>query len=42
MQPLSNLVATGQMQAGDRLLVERDGDRLVFAKEANELASAAA
>jgi ATP-dependent Clp protease ATP-binding subunit ClpB len=42
VQPLSNLVATGQMQAGDRLLVERDGDRLVFAKETNELASAAA
>ena len=42
VQPLSNLIATGQMQAGDRLLVERDGDRLVFAKETNELASAAA
>jgi ATP-dependent Clp protease ATP-binding subunit ClpB len=42
VQPLSNLVATGQMQAGDRVLVEPDGDLLIFVKEATELASAAA
>jgi ATP-dependent Clp protease ATP-binding subunit ClpB len=42
VQPFSNLLATGQVVAGDRLVVEGAGDKLVFAKEAQELVSAAA
>jgi ATP-dependent Clp protease ATP-binding subunit ClpB len=42
VQPLANLVATGQMQAGDRVIVERDGEQLIFSKETAELVSAAA
>jgi ATP-dependent Clp protease ATP-binding subunit ClpA len=42
VQPMSNLLATGQFQTGDRLLVECDGDCLVFSKVSAELASAAA
>jgi ATP-dependent Clp protease ATP-binding subunit ClpB len=42
VQPLANLLATGQVVAGDRLVVEGAGDKLVFAKEAEGLVSAAA
>jgi ATP-dependent Clp protease ATP-binding subunit ClpA len=44
VQPLSNLLATGQITAGDEVLVERNADRLVFAKAGagGERASAAA
>jgi len=42
VQPLSNLLATGQIQQGDRLVVESAGDRLAFSKEAEGLVSAAA
>ncbi len=42
VQPISNLIATGQMQAGDRLIVERDGELLVFSKETTDVVSAAA
>lgn len=41
VQPFANLIATGQVAAGDRIAVECDGDRLVFVKDA-ERASAAA
>ena len=36
VHPLSNLMATGQVQAGDRVFVELDGQlgRLVFLKDA--------
>jgi ATP-dependent Clp protease ATP-binding subunit ClpA len=35
VQPMSNLIATGQVQSGDQLMVEFDPDRsrLVFMKE---------
>jgi ATP-dependent Clp protease ATP-binding subunit ClpB len=40
VQPLANLLATGQIQAGDRIQVELDrdalGDRLVFFKQLRE------
>jgi ATP-dependent Clp protease ATP-binding subunit ClpA len=36
VHPISNLIATGQWQSGDRLLVECDGDRLVFSQEPSE------
>ncbi len=42
VQPLSNLMATGQVVAGDRLVVESAGDRLAFSKEETGLVSAAA
>jgi len=42
VQPFANLLATGQVVAGDRLVVEGAGDHLVFAKEAEGLVSAAA
>jgi len=42
VQPLANLIATGQMQTGDRVIIEVDGERLTFSKEAAELVSAAA
>jgi ATP-dependent Clp protease ATP-binding subunit ClpB len=42
VQPLSNLLASGQIVAGDRLVVEGSGEKLVFAKEAEGLVSAAA
>jgi ATP-dependent Clp protease ATP-binding subunit ClpA len=40
--PMSNLIATKQLEAGDRVWVECDGERLVFSKQAEGLASAAA
>jgi ATP-dependent Clp protease ATP-binding subunit ClpA len=43
VHPLSNLIATGQVMPGDRLLIESAHDALIFSKEmATELASAAA
>jgi ATP-dependent Clp protease ATP-binding subunit ClpB len=42
VQPLSNLVATGQVQAGDLLYVDGASDKLVFSKKTRELVSAAA
>ena len=42
VQPLSNLVATAQIEAGDRVVIEREGDRLIFGKQTAELVSAAA
>ena len=42
VHPLANLIATGQVQAGDRLRVEGDRSMLVFSRESEELASAAA
>ena len=42
VHPMSNLIATKQLEAGDRVWVECDGDRLVFSKQAEGLASAAA
>ena len=42
VQPLANLIATGQLQPGDRVIIEVDGERLTFSKEAAELVSAAA
>jgi ATP-dependent Clp protease ATP-binding subunit ClpA len=42
VHPMSNLIATKQLEAGDRVWVECDGDRLVFSKRAEERASAAA
>jgi len=40
VQPMSNLMATGQAQAGDRLIVDFDAERtrLVFLKESREAA----
>jgi len=42
VQPVSNLIASGQLQNGDRLIVDYDGklERLVFYKE-NSLAVSA-
>ena len=42
VHPMSNLIATNQLEAGDRVWVECDGERLVFSKQAEGLASAAA
>jgi ATP-dependent Clp protease ATP-binding subunit ClpA len=43
VHPLSNLIATAQLQAGDCVQIETDRDTLVFSKEETEtLASAAA
>jgi ATP-dependent Clp protease ATP-binding subunit ClpB len=43
VHPLSNLIATGQVMPGERLLVEADPNTLVFSKEMiTEIASAAA
>lgn len=42
VQPFSNLIATGQIESGDRLLVECDGESLAFSKEPTALVSAAA
>jgi ATP-dependent Clp protease ATP-binding subunit ClpA len=43
VHPLSNLIATGQLAAGDRVQIETDRGMLVFAKEETEaLVSAAA
>jgi len=42
VQPLSNLIATGQVAAGDRLFVDCDRERLVFSKEPADIAVAAA
>ncbi len=44
VQPVSNLIASGQLQSGDRLLVEYDAGvkRLIFAKEAGVVAGSAA
>ena len=40
VQPISNLMATGQAQSGDRLLVDFDAGRgrLIFLKESGETA----
>jgi len=40
VQPMSNLMATGQAQSGDRLIVDFDSERtrLVFLKESREVA----
>jgi ATP-dependent Clp protease ATP-binding subunit ClpB len=42
VQPMSNLIATGQLVAGDRVSIECDRERLVFSKKTAGLASAAA
>jgi ATP-dependent Clp protease ATP-binding subunit ClpA len=42
VQPMSNLIATEQVQAGDRLFVESGREGLMFSKETNEMAIAAA
>jgi ATP-dependent Clp protease ATP-binding subunit ClpB len=42
VQPMSNLIATDQVQGGDRLFVDCGHDGLVFSKENNEIAAAAA
>jgi ATP-dependent Clp protease ATP-binding subunit ClpB len=42
VQPLSNLIATGQVAAGDHLFVDCDCERLVFSKEPADVAIAAA
>jgi ATP-dependent Clp protease ATP-binding subunit ClpA len=42
VHPLSNLIATDQVEPGDRLRVETDQNTLVFSKETEGLASAAA
>ena len=44
VQPVSNLIASGQLQSGDCLLVECDAQarRLIFAKEASVVAGSAA
>ncbi len=42
VQPLSNLIATGQVAAGDHLFVDCDCERLVFSKEPADIAVAAA
>ncbi len=42
VQPLSNLIATGQVAAGDHLFVDCDRECLVFSKEPADLAIAAA
>ena len=43
VHPLSNLIATDQLQVGDRLQIETDRNTLLFAKEETDvLASAAA
>jgi ATP-dependent Clp protease ATP-binding subunit ClpA len=41
VQPLSNLIATGQVWAGDRVFVEREANGLVFSKERTETAGLA-
>jgi ATP-dependent Clp protease ATP-binding subunit ClpB len=38
-QPLSRLIASGQVKAGEQLLVECDGNCLIFAQETGEAAS---
>jgi ATP-dependent Clp protease ATP-binding subunit ClpA len=38
-QPMSKLIASGQVQSGERLIVECDGNGLIFAQETNELPS---
>ncbi len=44
VQPISNLIASGQLQGGDQLLVECDSHarRLIFAKEAGAVAGSVA
>ena len=42
VHPISNLIATEQAQPGDRLLVDCDAGRFIFAKELPGLASVAA
>jgi len=42
VHPLSNLIATGQVQPGDRLVVEAPNSALLFSKEMHELVSVAA
>jgi ATP-dependent Clp protease ATP-binding subunit ClpA len=42
VHPVANLIATGQAQDGDRLVVEASNHALVFSKETVELVSAAA
>jgi ATP-dependent Clp protease ATP-binding subunit ClpA len=42
VHPLSNLIATGQVNPGDRVFVETAQDALVFSKEVEGLVSAAA
>ena len=44
VQPLSNLIASGQLQNGDRLVVDFDAmaSRLVFFKECKEALAASA
>jgi ATP-dependent Clp protease ATP-binding subunit ClpB len=39
VQPLSNLIASGQLQAGQRVIVECDCERLIFVKENCEASS---
>ena len=43
VRPLSNLMASAQVQAGDQIRVDlhRDGTRLIFWREAKELSSIA-
>jgi ATP-dependent Clp protease ATP-binding subunit ClpB len=42
VHPLSNLIATGQVMPGERLLIETAHDALMFSKEMTEKVSAAA
>ena len=44
VQPIANLIASGQLQSGDRLLVESDAGirRLIFAKESTLVVGSAA
>jgi ATP-dependent Clp protease ATP-binding subunit ClpB len=37
VQPISNLIASGQLQAGERVTIESDSNRLIFVKEPCEL-----
>jgi ATP-dependent Clp protease ATP-binding subunit ClpB len=39
VQPLSNLIASGQLQSGDRVTVECDGNCLIFIEEPCEASS---
>ena len=42
VQPISNLIATGQVAAGDRVFVDADDDDLLFSKEPAEVTASAA
>ncbi len=41
VHPLSNLVASEQVTAGDRIAVDFDGEQMVFVKEAEQISKAA-